>query len=142
MVAGILAQFEDSGMTTDGTWKCSNTFTEGWSEDSFDETTWNDAFVIGNNGRSPWGLRPDIDPSAKWIWTPAWEGGDLEVWCRKEINPGEASAIVFNVRYHVKCKLQVLPKNRSRLKIATHSMFSGKVTVQHIVQYLRFLIFS
>ena len=49
---------------------------------SFEDTKWSAATVIGNYGMSPWGKVPQIDSSAKWIWTSGYRGQDKKVYCR------------------------------------------------------------
>ena len=85
VIAGILASMDD-GTTSDASWKCSRVSQTGWKSASFEEDGgWKAATEIGQNGVSPWNVRPRIDGSAKWIWTSRYEGKnvDLKVYCRK-----------------------------------------------------------
>ena len=92
---GILAQFLRSRQVTDATWKCHNTHVQDWSSVGFDDTTWSEAFVIGKNGGTPWGAVAGISSYADWVWTPNWQGGDPNVWCRKVIIPSAYFIILF-----------------------------------------------
>ena len=84
-VGGILASFS-TGEVTDDSWQCSTEASTGWASPEFVPTpAWKQATVIGNNGVRPWGKRPGISESAKWIWTPKWKGGHRLVYCRKEL---------------------------------------------------------
>jgi len=43
----------------------------------YDDKSWTPAYEIGPNGMQPWGMRPNIIPDAKWIWSAAvreWAG--------------------------------------------------------------------
>ena len=56
------------GLVTDGTWKCSSSFSSGWNSPDFDDQDWPFAKVIANHGASPWGKIRGIAETAKWIW--------------------------------------------------------------------------
>ena len=87
---GIIAQFLNSRLITDSSWKCSNTSALYWSTSRFNSDTWPEAYVIGEHGISPWYTVEGIDTAAMWIWTPNWQGGtdgDGDVRCRKVIDP-------------------------------------------------------
>ena len=86
-IGGLLGNLLQSGLATDDTWKCSNTYTPYWSSAIFDDATWAEAYVITkNDGLAFWDAVAGIDSGAEWIWTSNWQGGDTEVWCRKAIN--------------------------------------------------------
>jgi len=85
VVAGILASGAQS--TTDDSWKCTNTFHEGWAGVTFDDSAWPAATVIDSHGVDPWGTILGISNDAKWIWTPNHQYGptsDKTVYCRKK----------------------------------------------------------
>lgn len=84
VVAGILAS--GANARTDGSWKCTTTFHEGWAGVRYDDSDWPAATVIDSHGVSPWGIIVGIDSEAKWIWTPNHQYGpdsDKIVYCRK-----------------------------------------------------------
>ena len=87
--AMTLASFSN-GQVTDGSWKCSRTYEDGWSSPYFDDSTWDKAFEIAPNVAKtwPWHQIPGISASAKYIWLKKWNNvGKHTVYCRKVINP-------------------------------------------------------
>jgi hypothetical protein len=55
-------------LVTDATWRVSATEASGWSEPSFNDSSWIFATELGAMGVSPWGnIIPDS--TAKWIWS-------------------------------------------------------------------------
>ncbi|HTQ06324.1 MAG TPA: hypothetical protein VMI54_20830 [Polyangiaceae bacterium] len=55
-------------LVTDATWRVSPTETTGWSDPSFDDSSWIFATEVANMGDAPWGnIIPDS--TAKWIWS-------------------------------------------------------------------------
>jgi len=84
-VAGILASTDDGSILTDSSWKCTNVYYEGWQLVDFDDSCWPSAHVIALHQTSPWTLVEGIKTNAYWIWTPKYTGGDLVVYCRKNI---------------------------------------------------------
>ena len=83
-VAALMGSFSN-GMLTDSKWKCSPTYFQEWSSESFNDSQWPAAVVYGTHFTSPWTRRIDhIASGAKWIWT-ADNGGDNNVYCRCKI---------------------------------------------------------
>ena len=86
-LAALMASINHCGeyILTGNHWKCEQYGDDGpptgWKSATFDDDSWNNAQPIGGNGASPWGLRPDISPEAKWIWT-ADPLGHEHVYCR------------------------------------------------------------
>ncbi|MDP6946958.1 MAG: hypothetical protein QF464_22605, partial [Myxococcota bacterium] len=67
----VLASFE-SGLVTDGTWRCSSTPEAGWEATCFDDSGWSPAIALAANGSEPWVGEPalpvaGISESAYWI---------------------------------------------------------------------------
>ena len=62
----------------------------------FDDKSWPQATEYGTNGARPWGMRPDIDKSAKWIWTSENKGKKGSIYCRwsSEEGPEPGKTIV------------------------------------------------
>ena len=84
------------GLVTDSTWKCIDNETA----ESTPYNTWPKALVLGTNGGSdtvyPWGLRPGILPTAKWIWAQATISGNTP----EDVVCSNAPGNVFsNIRY-------------------------------------------
>ncbi len=50
-----------------------------WHQVNYDDRAWTSAYEIGNNGMAPWGLRPNIAPDAKWIWSSAVRGSSRSI---------------------------------------------------------------
>ena len=89
--AAILATVTNCGSSrsTGLAWKCTADdpgADSGWNDKGYDDSAWPLAAVGGINGVSPWGVRPDIDMTAHWIWAKDLLATD-EVWCR--ITTGE-----------------------------------------------------
>ena len=76
---GILGSFSN-GMVTNSSWKCENEEYPGWKSPDFDDSSWPVAEEVANHGDEPWGKRPRIASTAKWIWTA--ENADDKVYCR------------------------------------------------------------
>ena len=111
---GIIASM-DNGMVSDGSWKCTNKYEDGWKERSFDDNHWPSAANIGQNGVDPWGEIKNISPNAEWIWTSdhmsETSDPDKHIYCRKNItNTSEISKTIpvtglnfelvsYNVKY-------------------------------------------
>ena len=83
---GILAS-TSTGVVTDGTWRCSAALEPNWHTYAFDDSAWPQARVVGQHGVVPWGNRPQISASAKWIWAQGSTGGT--VYCRKKLCSGK-----------------------------------------------------
>lgn len=84
-VRGLLAS--GAFATTDGSWKCTNIFYNGWAGEDYDDSFWPAATVIGAHGDSPWGTISGISDDAQWIWTEKPLIGDASVkivYCRKK----------------------------------------------------------
>src|SRR6218665_3641135 len=74
-----------SRFVTNGSWKCTNAYENGWSGVNFDDSAWPRAVVMGNHGMNPWGYIPDISNASKWIWTTRYIYGldtDIIIYCR------------------------------------------------------------
>ena len=81
---GLLAS-TDTGIVTDETWKCSGSWQAGWSLEYFDDSSWDNAYVVGVHGDVTWGRIDGIDESAKWIWDSGYTEGRSTTYCRKNI---------------------------------------------------------
>lgn len=53
---------------TNASWKASKTLVAGWTDVTFDDSTWMAATEIANHGDGPWG-NILTTTGAKWIWT-------------------------------------------------------------------------
>lgn len=75
-----------NGVVTDNTWKCTNSFSQGWNMRNYPDESWPMAASYGTNSPStlPWGYFEGIEPKAAWIWTND-NTGDVEVYCRRNI---------------------------------------------------------
>ena len=80
---GILAS-TTNGVESDASWKCSAEEQPGWHLASFDDSAWNYADIIAEQGDEPWGLINLIDARAKWIWASDFTRGGT-VYCRKTL---------------------------------------------------------
>jgi len=73
-------------IVSDRTWKCSNSPGNGWQFLGFDDSTWDTAVEIAQNGEiltgCPWFIIQDMPTTAYWIWTNAFVDGDQIVSCR------------------------------------------------------------
>ena len=79
---GLLASL-DNGVVSDASWKCSSSAPSGWSSPGFDDTTWQNANVIGQNGIAPWNMRSDFASSAQWIWGAS--SSENPIYCRHTV---------------------------------------------------------
>jgi len=85
VVGGILASTVDGSILTNSSWKCTNVYYDGWQLVNFDDSSWPSAYAIALHQTLPWTLVPGIKTNAYWIWTPKYQGGDLVVYCRKDL---------------------------------------------------------
>ena len=82
--AGLIASERNGYLLSGNSWKCSNVFKETWEQPTFDDSAWPAAYAYGYNSISLYGLRPQISPSAQWIWTSSYLGhrSDSPIYCR------------------------------------------------------------
>jgi len=79
----------DSGIVTDGTWRCNNIKEDNWMMTDFDDSTWE--FAKTDNLYVYTALsRPQISTSAKWIWSQI---GTDQAYCRKSISQGVTKGV-------------------------------------------------
>ena len=86
---GILGSTAD-GILTDGSWKCSGELQNGWSNPDFDDSSWEAAAVLEDNGN----VEDGISEKAQWIWST---GGEATTYCRKVLNVKDASVGTLEV---------------------------------------------
>jgi hypothetical protein len=82
-VYGVLA--EDSlGHFTDSSWKCTDVFHAGWMLTNYDDSAWPAAVVTSTNGQRK---RPckEINSTANYIWSPAYNNITNSAYCRRRI---------------------------------------------------------
>ncbi len=88
IVGGLLGSFSD-GSVTDETWKCTRTVPQHtcWEKPDFDDSAWPAALATEIHGAEPWGWRPLISHSAKWLWNLQYPtiGASSTVYCRKRL---------------------------------------------------------
>ena len=89
-VAGLIAQLQADGQTinSNGKWKVSTTFQEGWQDADFDDSTWVEATTHGMYGDTPWNKNVSglsSSSTANWIWSSD-NNADNEVYFRYEID--------------------------------------------------------
>ena len=78
--AGFKAALSDSSVVTDGSWKCSSTFTNGWQNVGFDDSLWPAAATTG--ATTSCGGFPS---SAKYLWTDKGYSSVITIYCRKTL---------------------------------------------------------
>ena len=86
IVAGMLASVSDDILLTDSSWKCTKTLYTNWTSNTYNDSAWPGAYVIGLNGLSPWGVRPGISIRASWIYTANYgqtNAANSPVYCRR-----------------------------------------------------------
>lgn len=69
-------------LISDSTWKCSNTYTIGWANTTFDDNQWSQAHVLGTNWGPVGQLNQDsvLPNYTRWLWTDNQQDGT--VYCR------------------------------------------------------------
>ena len=78
--AGFKASFSDGSVVTDGSWKCSEKFTDGWQRVDFNDSLWAAPTTTGSancNG---------INANAKWLWTDKYYKSLITIYCRKTLS--------------------------------------------------------
>ena len=80
MTGGFRAATSDGKIVTDGSWKCSETFAEGWPNIDFDDSLWAAPTM---NGKS--GLCGGFITTAKWLWTDKNYNTITTIYCRKTL---------------------------------------------------------
>ena len=61
-----------------------------WTDPYYDDSAWDYAHEIGQNGVTPWGTIGGISEDAYWIWTSNWNSGDstdTPVYFRQTLTP-------------------------------------------------------
>jgi len=79
------ASVYDYTMVSDRIWKCSLAAPTGWMNIGFDDSDWEVAFEVGQNGVVPgcsWIPLPAFPNQANWIWSPRYMGLDPVMQCR------------------------------------------------------------
>ena len=70
VIGGILASSTNHRVITDFTWRCVQQEEAGWLLETFDDSHWPSAHSTGINFQGgPWGVFPQINLEAHWIWT-------------------------------------------------------------------------
>jgi len=72
---GIIAS-TSNGLVTDNSWLCTSDNVRDWIKQG-STAQFQNSVTLGENGDEPWGVRPNIGGSAKWIWAPGdsnWAG--------------------------------------------------------------------
>lgn len=77
-------------MMTNDSWRCSSGSQQGWSEASFDDSSWPIAVRHGINSYDdiesfPWSLIDNITVGAWWIWTKDNRNNDSTIYCRLQL---------------------------------------------------------
>ena len=88
--------------------RCTNVYPgAGWLSEYYDDSDWNNAYVIDTNNHANyyWGIRNDISSEAQWIWTTGWHGQDKTVYCRKTVH----GILMLNV-YLLACSSGIIPR--------------------------------
>lgn len=71
-VSAVIASWDHCGRTGTTNMGCRCTSTDvsadDWTSSAFDDSSWPYAADGGINGVDPWGVNPDIDGTARWIW--------------------------------------------------------------------------
>ena len=80
---GILAS-TSTGVLSDTSWKCTMVEESNWHHPSFDDSAWDNAIVIGDQGTHPWPVLTDISTEAKWIWANVTRSVGT-TYCRKRL---------------------------------------------------------
>ena len=73
---------------TDGSWKCTDRFYDGWQRVQFDDSEWKAAYVVGTYGLKPWQEVEEIRADAFWIWASSdglSSSADQDAYCRKHL---------------------------------------------------------
>lgn len=95
MIQGGILASTSTGIVSDATWKCTSVLHDNWYSPDFDDSNWDPAYEIAENiDNGPFSVSAEIDPSAQWIWTPRWQFGDRNVYCRRKI---EGTLIEHNI---------------------------------------------
>merc|ERR1711915_44825 len=78
---GIIAS-TSNGLRTDNNWLCTSQNVRDWAMPN-STAHFQNSVTMGRNGDKPWGNRPGISGSAKWIWVP---GGSKWAACKTTLN--------------------------------------------------------
>ena len=84
-VSAVIASWDHCGSTATTNLGCRCTSddvsADDWTAVSYDDSAWPYAADGGGNGVDPWGVNPEIDRDARWIWAADLFGTD-EAFCR------------------------------------------------------------
>jgi len=86
-VRGFIGSFEINGgvVRTGAKWRCTNEKPAfGWKLNTFDDSNWDAAKVVAEQGDKPWYVVSGVAPGAKWIWGAKTGAGKSaqKSWCR------------------------------------------------------------
>ena len=78
---GFKGALSDNSVVTDGSWKCSPTFTNGWQNIDFDDSLWPAASATGSYSNCNF-----FTSSAKWLWTDRYYDKAITIYCRRTLS--------------------------------------------------------
>ena len=84
--AGWRGALSDGSVVTDESWKCTNTFANGWQNPGFDDRGW--PAPLAKVWTAAVGC-PGLPDAAKWLWTDATYSSLQTIYCRKTISENE-----------------------------------------------------
>ena len=79
---GWRGAFSDNSVVSDGSWKCSSTFTDGWQNVDFDDSLWPAASTTGSYANCNF----FTSSSAKWLWIDINYDEAITIYCRKTLS--------------------------------------------------------
>lgn len=76
----FFGEFQNGGIFTDNSWKCTSSEEANWFSEEFNDSLWPYAKIFGDHGE------PTISQTAKKIWCA---DGAATCYCRKILNTGK-----------------------------------------------------
>ncbi|MBI1871608.1 MAG: S8 family serine peptidase [Chlamydiae bacterium] len=103
---GLIASMDYNGKTivSNTTWVVTTESMSGnnnsWTSQNYDTSSWLNASSLGENGSSPWGIRPGIDASAEWVGPSDFESNPVAYF---RFKVGDANAPVGQCKIQSAC---------------------------------------
>ena len=96
--AGWRGALSDGNAVTDGSWRCTSTYADGWQNVDFDDSSWPVPYMtqtsLGCVG---------YPSAAQWLWTEKSYTATMTVYCRKRLGKFFFSHVIVR-RLHIKIK--------------------------------------
>ena len=92
---GWKGALSDGSVVTDGSWRCTSTYADGWQNVNFNDSKWPVPYMTGVTQGCVGYL-----PSAQWLWTEKSYSAATSIYCRKKLGMEIADNHVTKINLH------------------------------------------